>query len=172
MTNMTTKTKVYINGIRAFGYIGLLPEEKILGQWFEVDITCWFDFEAAASNDNINDTLDYRTSIAKVEQLIQTAKFDLIERLAGAIADSLLADTRIEHIRVLVKKNPPIPNFLGSVAVELERSQTAIAASKSSSSKIAQQNGDHDTVTEDANDKDSNKSSKTATKGKKGSKKK
>ncbi|AFY69820.1 dihydroneopterin aldolase [Thalassoporum mexicanum PCC 7367] len=168
MTNPTTNTKVYINGIRAFGYIGLLPEEKILGQWFEVDLTCWFDFEAAAGNDNINDTLDYRSVIAIVEKLIQTTKYDLIERLAGAIADRVLVDTRIQQVRVLVKKNPPIPNFLGSVAVELERSQPAIALEQDPEQLAQSQNGAAIKEQETVN----GKSTKTATKSKKGSKKK
>jgi dihydroneopterin aldolase len=169
MTNSTTNTKVYVNGIRAFGYIGLLPEEKILGQWFEVDLTCWFDFEAAASNDNINDTLDYRSAIAAVEQLIQTTKYDLIERLAGAIADRILADNRIQHVRVLVKKHPPIPNFLGSVAVELERSQSAIALANPESVAQIQQNGHNDALSVN---KAEQKARKTATKTKKTVKKK
>ncbi len=53
--------------------------------------------------------------------LIQTAKFDLIERLAGAIADSLMSDPQISKLQLTVIKYPPIPNFLGSVAVEVYR---------------------------------------------------
>ena len=30
---------IHISGIRAYGYTGLFPEEKALGQWFEVDLT-------------------------------------------------------------------------------------------------------------------------------------
>jgi ribonuclease HI len=115
--------KIYLKGVRAFGYVGLLPEENVLGQWFEVDATMWVDFEAASINDRIEDTLDYRSSIRKIEHLIETSKFKLIERLAGAIAESLLEDKKIEQVQLRVIKHPPIPNFQGSVAVEVIRSQ-------------------------------------------------
>lgn len=28
---------IHVTGIRCYGYTGLLPEEQVLGQWFEVD---------------------------------------------------------------------------------------------------------------------------------------
>ncbi|CAN1211798.1 Ribonuclease H [Tumidithrix helvetica PCC 7403] len=115
--------KIYLKGVRAYGYVGLLPEENVLGQWFEVDATLWVDFEAASRNDRLEDTLDYRSSIRKIEYLIQTSKFKLIERLAGAIAESLLEDTKIEQVQLRVIKYPPIPGFQGSVAVEVVRCQ-------------------------------------------------
>jgi len=114
-------TKIHLKGVRAYGYIGLLPEENVLGQWFEVDTTLWVDFEAATKNDQIADTYDYRTAINTIETLIQTAKFALIERLAGAIADELISNPKVQKLQLTVRKHPPIPNFQGSVAVEVER---------------------------------------------------
>jgi ribonuclease HI len=114
-------TKIHLTGVRAYGYVGLLPEENVLGQWFTVDVAIWTDFEAATHTDAIADTLDYRACIAAIEQTIQTSKFALIERLAGAIADRLLEDDKIEKLELRVTKQPPIPNFLGSVAVEISR---------------------------------------------------
>lgn len=113
--------KIILKGVKAYGYVGLLPEEKTLGQWFEVDAIIWTDFHKAELSDAIADTLDYRSCIYKIQHLIQTAKFDLIERLAGAIADSLMSDPQISKLQLTVTKYPPIPNFLGSVAVEVYR---------------------------------------------------
>ncbi len=124
--------KIHLKGVRAYGYVGHLPAEQDLGQWFEVDATLWVDFEAATRSDDLNDTLDYRRCIACIETLIQTSRFALIERLAGAIADDLLKDPKIERLALRVTKCPPIPNFLGTVAVEIARerplSATPIAA--------------------------------------------
>lgn len=116
-------TKIHLQGVRAYGYIGLLPEENVLGQWFEVDVTLWIDFEAATKSDRIADTYDYRTAINTIETLIQTAKFALIERLAGAIADELLTNSQVQKLQLVVRKHPPIRNFQGSVAVEIERNR-------------------------------------------------
>jgi len=122
-------TKIYLKGVRAYGYVGLLPEENVLGQWFEVDATLWVDFEAATYSDRLEDTYDYRQSIRVIENLIKTAKFALVERLAGAIADQLLADTRVEQVLVRVIKRPPIPEFQGSITVEVIR-RSAIPANQ------------------------------------------
>jgi dihydroneopterin aldolase len=116
-------TKIHLKGVRAYGYVGLLPEENVLGQWFEVDTTLWVDFKAATKNDQIADTYDYRAAINTIETLIQTSKFALIERLAGAIADELLTNPKVQKLRLIVRKHPPIPNFQGSVAVEIERAK-------------------------------------------------
>jgi len=109
--------------VRAYGYVGYLPEENVLGQWFEVDATLWVDFEKSTYSDAIEDTVNYVSCIQKIEKLIQTQKYKLIERLAGTIADSLLEDPQIAQVELRVIKRPPIPNFQGSVAVEIRRSR-------------------------------------------------
>jgi dihydroneopterin aldolase len=118
-------TKIHLQGVRAYGYIGLLPEENVLGQWFEADVTLWVDFEAATRSDRIDDTYDYREAISTIETLIQTEKFALIERLAGAIADQILTNPKVQKVQLIVRKNPPIPNFQGSVAVEVTRAKVS-----------------------------------------------
>ena len=123
-------SKIYLKGVKAYGYVGYLPEENVLGQWFEVDATLWVDFEKSTHSDDIEDTVNYCSCINKIETLIQTQKYKLIERLAGAIADRLLEDTMIEQVEVRVIKRPPIPNFQGSVAVEIMRSRSQISTSQ------------------------------------------
>ncbi|WP_103668813.1 ribonuclease HI [Pseudanabaena sp. BC1403] len=125
-------SKIYLKGVRAYGYVGYLPEENVLGQWFEVDTTLWVDFEKSTHSDEIDDTVNYVSCIRKIENLIQTQKFKLIERLVGAIADSLLEDEKIAQVEVRVIKQPPIPNFLGSVAVEIVRSRTQVTSTNTS----------------------------------------
>jgi len=125
-------SKIYLKGVRAYGYVGYLPEENVLGQWFEVEATLWVDFEKATHNDEIEDTVNYVSCIRKIENLIQTQKFKLIERLVGAIADSLLEDEKIAQVEVRVIKQPPIPNFLGSVAVEIVRSRSQVTSTNTS----------------------------------------
>ncbi len=128
-------SKIYLKGVKAYGYVGYLPEENVLGQWFEVDVTLWVDFEKSTYSDDITDTVNYCSCINKIETLIQTQKYKLIERLAGAIADRLLEDTMIEQVEVRVIKRPPIPNFQGSVAVEIVRSRSQISTSQISETK-------------------------------------
>ena len=118
--------QLHINGIRAYGYTGALPEENVLGQWFEVDLTLWLDLSVAGTSDVLADTHNYVRLVQQVQTLIQTETFQLIERMADAIAtQSLASDPRIEQIRVqLTKPNPPIPNFDGCIVVDITRQRS------------------------------------------------
>lgn len=116
---------IQINNIRCYGYTGFLPEEQVLGQWFEVNLTLWLDLAPAGKSDAIADTLDYRNAIAQVKHLIETQKFALIEKLAHAIAQSMLDLDLVQKVDVeLSKPAPPIPNFGGQITVAITREKT------------------------------------------------
>ena len=118
---------MHLNGIRAYGYTGALPEEQVLGQWFQVDLTLQLDFSVAGQSDRLEHTLDYRQVIAGVQTLVKTAHFTLLERLATAIAERVFqvaSEQRIplEQVQVrLTKPAPPIPDFAGAIVIELTR---------------------------------------------------
>lgn len=116
---------IHLTGIRCYGYIGYLQEEKVLGQWFEVSVKLWLDLSQATETDAIEDTLDYRTIINLVQDLVKTSQFDLLERLAGAIANTILQHNDVvTKIQVVVTKpNAPIPGFDGSINIEVIRSK-------------------------------------------------
>jgi len=115
---------IQLTGIRAYGYTGFLPEEQVLGQWFEVDVTLWLDLAPAGRSDRIEDTIDYRCTIESVKQTVKTAKFALIERLVDAIATAILEPEPIQRVRVrLSKPAAPIPDFGGKITVEIERAK-------------------------------------------------
>jgi len=113
---------IQVKNIRSYGYTGYLPEERVLGQWFEVDLTLWLDLASAGESDEITDTLDYRQAIDTVKQLIANSKFSLVEKLASAIADALLQFDRVERVRVqLSKPAAPIPDFGGTITIDITR---------------------------------------------------
>jgi dihydroneopterin aldolase len=120
-----TQDCLHIQGIRAYGYTGFLPEEQRLGQWFEVSLSLWLDLSIAAESDRLPDTYDYSNVVQSIQSLIQTAKFALIEKLAEAIAQLVLSGGQVEQVRVqLVKLAPPIPNFDGRIVIDITRSMT------------------------------------------------
>lgn len=113
---------IQVTGIRSYGYTGYLQEEQVLGQWFEVDLTMWLDLAAAGQSDDITDTLDYRRAIETVKQLVKTAKFALVEKLANAIADAILKLDRVQQVQVrLTKLAAPIPDFGGKITIDITR---------------------------------------------------
>lgn len=113
---------IEITGIRCYGYTGYLAEEQVLGQWFEVDVTLWLDLTQAGKSDAITDTLDYRTTIERVKNLVKTSKFALVERLAEAIASSILESVKVSQVRVrLTKPAASIPDFGGKITIDITR---------------------------------------------------
>ncbi|HEY9696903.1 MAG TPA: dihydroneopterin aldolase [Trichocoleus sp.] len=114
---------IEINNIRAYGYTGVLSEEQILGQWFSVDVVLWLDLSRAGISDYLGDTQDYRQIVEAIQGLIETARFQLIEKLAETIAQLVLSSCTVKQVKIrLTKLTPPIPNFGGTIAVEITRS--------------------------------------------------
>lgn len=116
---------IHLTGIRAYGYTGFLPEEQVLGQWFEVDVRLWLDLATAGDTDAIADTLDYRSVISLIQHLVKTSKFALVEKLANAIANAILQQSdRVTQVQVILSKPAaPIPDFSGKINIELTRTQ-------------------------------------------------
>ena len=114
---------IHINNIKAFGYLGVLPEENVLGQWFHVDLKIFIDLSTAGKTDALEDTHSYVEIVQATKKLIQTQRYKLIESLAEAVATHALnSDARIQKINVKVTKpTPPIPDFGGTVGVEITR---------------------------------------------------
>ncbi len=113
---------IQLTGIRCYGYTGYLPEEQVLGQWFEVDVTLWLDLAPAGISDAIEDTLDYRQVISTVKHLVKTSKFALVEKLISAIADAILEFNQVSQVQVrLTKPGAPIPDFGGKITIDITR---------------------------------------------------
>lgn len=115
---------IQVRGIRCYGYTGYLPEEQVLGQRFEVDLTLWLDLATAGKTDAIEDTLDYRSAIASIQHIVKTSKFALVEKLAAAIAEAILEYDKVQQVKVrLTKPAAPIPDFGGEISIEIIRTK-------------------------------------------------
>jgi 7,8-dihydroneopterin aldolase/epimerase/oxygenase len=113
---------IQLTGIRCYGYTGYLPEEQILGQWFEVDLRMSLDLTAAGRSDRIEETLDYRSVILAVKDIIANSKFALVEKLADKIVTTVLAFDLVQQVELkLHKPGAPIPDFGGKITLELTR---------------------------------------------------
>ncbi|NJN61887.1 MAG: dihydroneopterin aldolase [Coleofasciculaceae cyanobacterium RL_1_1] len=120
--------RIQLRGIRSYGYTGFLAEEKVLGQWFSVDLTLDVDLQPAGQSDDLQDTVDYRAAIEIVKTTIKTECFDLVERLAQAIAERLLQldRQRLKAVNVkLTKEAAPIPDFGGEIIIDIYRTRAS-----------------------------------------------
>jgi 7,8-dihydroneopterin aldolase/epimerase/oxygenase len=115
---------IQLTGIRCYGYTGYLAEEQVLGQWFEVDLRLHLDLVNAGKSDQIEDTLDYRSVIATVKQIVSTQKFALVEKLAETLVQAVLSHNLVQKVELkLHKLAAPIPDFGGRITIELQRSK-------------------------------------------------
>ncbi|MGI9017233.1 MAG: dihydroneopterin aldolase [Euzebya sp.] len=120
---MTTDL-IEICGLRVFGYHGVLESEKRDGQIFVLDITLETDLAAAAVSDDLADTIDYGALGELIAAEVAATRFDLIERLAGHVADLVMADRRVLSAEVRVAKpEVALAVQVDHVAVRLRRSR-------------------------------------------------
>ena len=119
------KDKILLNHMEFYGYHGLFPEEKKLGQRFIVDVTLYTPSKKAATTDDMNDSIDYGEVFHIVEEIVEGGSQNLIEAVAQSIADNLLAAfSKLDACLVKVTKpDPPIKGNYDSVAVEIYREQ-------------------------------------------------
>ena len=117
--------RISLRGISGFGHHGVFDFERERGQHFVVDVTCWLDLGAAATSDDLNDTIDYGGLTRAVVADIEGQPVNLIESLAGRIADTCLASPQVETVEITVHKpEAPINADVADVAVTLTRSRT------------------------------------------------
>lgn len=115
--------KILINEMAFYGYHGVLEEEKNIGQRFFIDLELFLSLEKAGNSDSVSDTVNYALVYESVKAIVENNKFDLIERLASEIANTLLKEfPLIKEILVKVKKpEAPIKGVLKDVQVEIRR---------------------------------------------------
>ena len=114
--------KVCINNMKFFAYHGVEPEEKSLGQTFEVDIDVSTSLKAAATSDDLTVSIDYSVlfTIAKEEMLRQ--KYDLIETVAEKIANRVLSLNGKLSTSIRIRKpNAPIDGVFDHVEIQITR---------------------------------------------------
>jgi dihydroneopterin aldolase len=95
---------VELSALEIFGRHGVLPEERA-GQTFLYDVE--LETSDDALSDRIEDAVDYR-EVAELMRVVSEGKrFNLLESLAAAIADVLLARFDADRVRVRVRKPRP-----------------------------------------------------------------
>ncbi len=114
--------RIEIRGLRVRGHHGVFEQERRHGQTFVVDVTLERDLSAPAASDALGDTVDYGTLAQQVAQAVAATRFDLIEALAGHLADLALTDPSVTAVQVRVAKPEVVlPVELDEVAVTLRR---------------------------------------------------
>ncbi|HEX3549858.1 MAG TPA: dihydroneopterin aldolase [Candidatus Elarobacter sp.] len=101
---MKSVVTVSVRGIRAWGRHGANAGEQDVPQPIDVNVALTLRVDRARSSDDLGDTIDYAVLHARVVHVVESHRYRLLERLAGAILDTACADERVELAIVEVAK--------------------------------------------------------------------
>ncbi len=111
---------ILLQNLKFHAFHGVLPQERLTGNDYMVDMRIKYDVSGALTSDDVNDTLNY----AEVFQLVaqeMAVPSALLERVAGRIGDRLFRRyPGIEEVElIIVKQNPPMGADCKGAGVEV-----------------------------------------------------
>lgn len=113
---------ISITGIKGFGYHGVLPTERQIGQEFIVDVTLYFSLAPAGLSDDLTKSVHYGEVANDVHAEIVGDPVALIEALAERIASKILTRKLVQTVVVTVHKpTAPIEVPFADVSVTITR---------------------------------------------------
>lgn len=116
---MNSMYKIKINNMKFFSHIGVLPEEKILGQNLEIDLIVTTNFSYSGV-DELDETLSYVAFYESIATIIEESRADLIEKLAFDIIQAIKENKKIATVEVHIRKLAvPIAGIFDNVEIEM-----------------------------------------------------
>ncbi len=117
--------RIVLTNMQFEGTHGVLEEEHVAPQPFEVDVELHLDLAPAGQTDDLSRTADYRQAFEICRDTIEGPSCQLIETLAEKIAARLLAayeQVAVSEVVVRIRKPAVmLPGDLDSAAVEITR---------------------------------------------------
>jgi dihydroneopterin aldolase len=112
--------KIKLNNMRFKSHIGVLPEEKKLGQNIEVDLIIETNFDFSGK-DELDQTLSYVDFFEATKTVIENSRDDLIETLAFDIIQKVKTTSdRIATVECHLRKYAvPIDGIFDSAEIEM-----------------------------------------------------
>ena len=112
------ETFLKIENIKLWARVGVLDEERELGQSFSLDIFLWTDFEKCTANDDITKTVDYSKLVEILKDQSKKIYCYTIEKFSKEILEIIDQKFKLAKIKIILTKcNPPITGFDGKVSI-------------------------------------------------------
>ena len=99
--------RITLVGMRFMGRHGVSDQERGEPQPFEVDLALRLDLSRPARTDELADTVNYSTLFELARQVVEERSFHLLEALAGAIAEAVLAAHPVADVEVRCASQRP-----------------------------------------------------------------
>ncbi len=114
--------RIILKGLEFMACHGVLPEEKLIPQKFLIDVEIFKDLVDAAYTDDLSLTVDYAQVYGEIKEIVESRSFNLIEKMAGEIAQRILTMFSVGAVRVKIyKPNAPVKGRFDYFAVEIYR---------------------------------------------------
>lgn len=102
-------SQVLLEDIKIYAYHGVLPQERVVGAYYIINIGIETDFSQAMDCDDLSGTISYAEvyDIIKAEMEIPS---QLVEHVAGRICRAIFdrfPSAKAVHLKIL-KENPPM----------------------------------------------------------------
>ena len=114
------KGYILLRDLRFHAFHGVLPQERLVGGNFVVDLRVGYPLAQVMTSDQVDDTLNYASLYALVEREMQQPS-SLLEHVAGRIAQAI-AKTFPQALSIdltLTKQNPPMGADSKGAGVEM-----------------------------------------------------
>ncbi len=113
---------VFIRDLQVETVIGIYDWERKIRQTISLDIDMATDIQKAATTDNIDDTLSYKTVAKRLITFIEESEYELVESLAEKICSIIRDEFNVPWVRLTLHKSGAVRGSR-SVGVIIERGQ-------------------------------------------------
>lgn len=111
---------IILDNLYCYAYHGVAPQERVVGNEYQLWIKLKVTFSASALSDNLDDTVSYAdvSAVVKEEMAIPSK---LLEHVSARIAKRIFNDFGlVEEITLrLFKRNPPMGDDIDHAGVEI-----------------------------------------------------
>ena len=112
--------RIFLRGLAIQTTIGFSDWERHVKQTVVIDLEIPVDCELAARNDDVVDTVNYKSMAKRTIAFVEAAEFKLVETLAHRLAMLLLAEFDVAWVKLTVNK-PGAIRGSRDVGITLER---------------------------------------------------
>jgi len=129
MKEDSTLSSIHVENVNLWAHVGVLENERLLGQSFLLDFTVWIELDIAAKDDDISRTADYCLGVESIQQLAYDINCRTIEHFSEKILDKLESIYGLIPLQITLRKcAPPIEGFSGSVSIQRGRNMNFLRA--------------------------------------------
>ena len=112
------ETYLKIKNIKLWARVGVLQEERELGQLFNLDVYLWANFEKCTQNDDIKTTVDYSKLVKIIKYQSKKISCFTIEKYSNEILKIIDGEFQLNRIKIILTKcKPPIIGFDGEISI-------------------------------------------------------